>query len=153
MSERSIIPKEYVTMRVRKCLSRTFWRGSPASKKPWLTSYSIQQRNGLLDCCCCWPISARKAGPSRLWRRSLRRPSPRWSAQPGMTFVKQGFIDYNGHLEVHSSLFERRYWLNSRAPSDRSDISVNDLATIRNFRGSYEHIVVIRMEPRDRHRR
>jgi CRP/FNR family cyclic AMP-dependent transcriptional regulator len=36
-----------------KCLSRTFWRGSPAWKKIWLTSSSTQQRNGSLDCCCC----------------------------------------------------------------------------------------------------
>jgi len=65
-----------------KSLSRTFWRGPPVWKKTWLTSYSILQRSGLLDCFCCWPISARKVGPNRLWLRLRRRRLRRWLAQP-----------------------------------------------------------------------
>ena len=43
----------------------------------WSISYSTRLKNAWRDCCCCWPTSARKAGPSRSLPTSVRRRSPR----------------------------------------------------------------------------
>ena len=45
------------------------------SKRTWWTSFSTKARNAWHGCCCCWPISARKASRKRSSRTSLRR---RW---------------------------------------------------------------------------
>ena len=95
----------------RKCLSRMFWRGTPGSKKTWSISFSTQPKNGLRGCCCCWPILERKAEPEPILAKISQETlaemigTTRSRVSHFMNKFRQlGFIDYNGHLEVHNSL-------------------------------------------------
>src|ERR1041385_1997037 len=69
-----------MSLRFRKCSSRTFWRELPGSRRTWSISSSIQRKSGWRGCCCCWPISEKKAGRSRSLRRSTRKLWPRLTA-------------------------------------------------------------------------
>ena len=45
----------------RTCLSHISWRGTLGWRKTSSISFLTQPRSGWRGCCCCWPISERKA--------------------------------------------------------------------------------------------
>ena len=73
--------------------------------------FKLDGKSGSPASCCSWPISARRGSPSRSSPRSARKPladmigTTRSRVSHFMNkFRSLGFIEYNGHLEVHPSL-------------------------------------------------
>ena len=96
--------------RFPRCSFRISWPGTPGSKRTWSINCSIRPRNG-------WPGAA-AAGEFRQGRPAepinAKISQETLAEMIGTTrsrvshfmnkFRELGFIDYNGHLEVHSSL-------------------------------------------------
>ena len=94
----------------RTGLSPTCWRATSASRKTWSTSCSTPAKSGWRGRCCSWRATA---------RATTSRAAPEVSQETlaeivGTTrsrvnffmnkFRKLGFIEYNGGINVNSSL-------------------------------------------------